>query len=180
MPGIEKKDKQWMDMAVAMSKNSKCMRAHYGCIVLNKEGRLIGGGYNGKPAGACNDGVCYREGLEANAEKGGKGEKVCCIHAETNTLFWTPHTDRVGGTLYASGVPCRSCMLNLLNSGLARIVYLDEPATSGHKGDADLEFFKEYGIDIKLVPFSYYEWTYLHALETFKEMQLKRIYAKPH
>ena len=50
------------------------------------------------------------------------------------------------------------CYLNLLNSGLRRVVYLLEATESGHVGDADQEFFAQYGLDIEMDPFTYEEW----------------------
>lgn len=55
------------------------------------------------------------------------GDGLCyAIHAEMNCLIHSDLSKRKGGTLYVNGVPCFGCAKVLVNSGLGRVVYLEE------------------------------------------------------
>lgn len=147
-------DKKWIDYVLRNADSfSKCVRAKYLSVIIDKYGRLVGSGWNGKPAKAINDDICYREGFGNNTKR----DEVCCIHSEKNCLLNTNRQDRFGSTMFVSGVPCSICMLEILNTSLARLVYFDGESTSGHKGDGEA-LWKRYGIEMDVVPFNYSEW----------------------
>lgn len=150
---INHKDSYFMRIALDIANGSKCVRAQYGSVIVSKDGRIISTGYNGKPRGSSNDHICYRVGLEDNAAK-----PNCCLHSEANALLFSSPLDRSGGTIYVSGRPCTDCLLLILQSGLSRLVYLDEDNPNGHKGNVYLageninnSFISEYGFCDKLI-----------------------------
>lgn len=136
-----KKDLYYLRITKTIAEGSKCLRAKYAAILV-KDGRIIATGYNGKPKGAINDHICYRENLEDNAAK-----PNCCIHSEANCLLHSSPIERVGATMYVSGIPCTDCSLLIMASGVSRLVYLNGAASSGHLGNSDLEYFKRYGFE---------------------------------
>lgn len=144
---IPSKDTVYMLMAMQHARLSKCIRAQYGAILVSADGFLVGGGYNGKPAGSINDMVCYRMGLEDNASK-----PNCCLHAEDNAITLTDRSLYIGGTIYVSGIPCTDCALKIAQSGLVRCVYLVDP-DGPHQGNFDQEFAGKYGMRVEFVPF---------------------------
>ncbi len=125
----------WMRVALAMKALSKCERAQYAAVILDADDRVVSAGYNGKPAGASNDHVCYRQGLPANAPKA-----KCCLHAEQNALIAGNRDQYVGGTMYLTGLPCEDCALLIAQAGLARLVCLEDP-----RNYPGLEVLKRYG-----------------------------------
>jgi dCMP deaminase len=143
-PRITDKDEYYMNLAFEVAKGSKCLRAAYGAIIV-KDGRIVATGYNGKPPHSINDAVCYRTGLPDNASK-----PNCCIHSEENANIHSAPEERLGATLYVSGVPCTDCALLIMASGIRRVVYFDGPAASGHMGNSDLEFWGKYGFGDKI------------------------------
>jgi deoxycytidylate deaminase len=48
----------------------------------------------------------------------------------------------MGATLYVSGVPCKDCALRIMQSGIRRLVYLNEGM---HVGSTPDEFWEKYG-----------------------------------
>jgi dCMP deaminase len=146
---LQKKDKYYMDLAMQVRCGSKCVRAQYGTVIVSALGHIVATGYNGKPAGSCNDGICYREGLPPNSPK-----ENCCIHSEANAIMFSDPLQRKGGTLYVSGIPCKDCALLIMQSGVSRLVYFNGAALSGHRGSSDPELWDKYGCEIEIVPFT--------------------------
>lgn len=139
------KDEYFMGLAFQVAQASKCLRAKYGSVLVSKDGRIISTGYNGKPRGSINDGVCYRQNLPDNASK-----PNCCLHSESNCIMFSDPIEREGGTLYVSGIPCTDCALLIAQSGIARLVYYKGSASSGHKGDFDESFYEKYGMSFQV------------------------------
>ena len=139
------KDWRYMRLALEVARMSKCVRAQYGTVIVSEEGLVVTTAFNGKPRGACNDGVCYREGLPPNSAD----KPNCCIHSEQNALMFSSVSARRGGTIYVSGIPCKDCALLIMQSGIRRLVYLDN--TEGHRGNSDDEFWADYGVPIERI-----------------------------
>lgn len=144
---------------------SKCKRAKYLSIIVDIHGRLVGMGWNGKPANSTCDDICFREGLRDNSDK----DIICCIHSEINCLLNTPREARFGGTMYVNGIPCQTCMTAILNSNIKRLVHKN--SIHGHVGDSTKDdWWKRYGIDIEVVSYDEYEWQVLYGDEIDKEI----------
>lgn len=138
------KDKYFMEIAFKVAEASKCKRAKYGAVLVSPDGRIVSTGFNGKPRGAINDNVCYREGLPDNASK-----PNCCLHSEANCLFFASPEERIGSTLYVSGIPCTDCLLLCMQAQIGRLVFFEN--ADGHKGDMNREFINKYGIWRKIM-----------------------------
>ena len=140
-------DKYFISLACNVALASKCVRAQYGSVLVRKDGTIASTGYNGKPRGSINDHICYREGLIANS----KEAPNCCLHSEVNCIMFANPIDRIGATLYVNGKPCIDCLLVIMQSGINRVVYLDEPnPLTGHVGNSSKEFLEKYGFENKI------------------------------
>lgn len=140
---IQVRDRYFMDIARTVRQGSKCRRAQFGSVLVRPEnGRIVATAYNGKPAGACNDGVCYREGLPPNAPK-----RNCCVHSEKNAIIFSSPEERQGAWMYVTGMPCEDCSLDLMQSGIVRLVYLavEDGSHPGWVGAPIEQLFEEYG-----------------------------------
>jgi len=102
-------------------------------------------GYNGKPAGSINDAICCREGPPDNAAK-----PNCCIHSELNASIHSAPGERLGATMYVSGIPCTDCSLAIMQSGIIRLVSYDGPSDSGHRGNGNQEFWEKYSFSSRI------------------------------
>lgn len=130
------KDQYYLDIALAVSKRSNCLRRHYGAIIVNND-EIIATGYNGSPRGeinCCDVGVCRRQ----NAERYHSYEECLSIHAEQNAIISASRRDMIGGTLYLSCEnlidgewikdesdevrPCPLCERMIKNSGISKVI----------------------------------------------------------
>lgn len=139
------KDTYYLDIALAVSKRSTCLRRHYGCVII-KDDIIIATGYNGSPRGeinCCDTGECKR----ADAKRYSSYESCSSVHAEQNALLATSRDKLIGATAYLAceertiagdfeslklkhgdwsedymPVPCPLCMRMLKNAGVTRIV----------------------------------------------------------
>lgn len=125
---------------------STCGRAKYMAIITDVHGVVVSTGYNGGPHGwpHCEDGACPRF-KAGDAAHGGDYLDCISIHAEINSLLHGDQSRYRGGTLYVNGVPCFACAKAISNSGICRVIYLEDdhqrelPAVRQFLGDCDVE-----------------------------------------
>lgn len=143
------KEQKWLEAASSLGKIfSTCSRRQYCAIILSKEGRVAGMGYNGAPSGFkhCIDGGCPR--AFENSEHGSVYDNCIAIHAEANALLWSDESLRSGGTLIINGPPCYGCAKLISNSGLKKVVF----SYDGEYKNIDdiMNFFIKANIDIAI------------------------------
>ena len=136
------KDQYYLDIALAVSKRSTCLRRHYGCVIV-KDDVIVATGYNGSPRGevnCCDCGVCQR----ADAERYSGYEKCPAVHAEQNALLSVDRAHSQGATMYLAceefdyytypdgsyelkwsedtdPMPCNLCEKMIKNAGIASV-----------------------------------------------------------
>ena len=123
-------DKTYMDMAIAMSKLSKGVRAKVGAVAVTKNGVVITG-VNGLPKELGNsleqivDNTSYYWN-RANTQS--IVSKSTVIHAENNILVKCARegVSMLDSTIYTTLSCCEHCASMLASVGVKRIVYLDE------------------------------------------------------
>lgn len=130
------KDEYYLNIALAVSKRSTCLKRHYGCVIV-KGDIIIATGYNGSPRGmenCCDRGNCKR----ANAERYTSYESCDSVHAEQNALIAASRDRLIGATVYLAcegydgglekwfedyhPIPCGICAKMLKNAGITRVV----------------------------------------------------------
>lgn len=107
---------------------STCLRRQYMALIIARNGRVIGVGYNGSPPGMrhCVDGACPR--ARGSVAHGSSYSNCIAVHAEANALLWSDQTLREGATLIVNGPPCHECGRLIAGSGIARVVHLTDDA----------------------------------------------------
>lgn len=128
-------DKYFMDVAILTSQLSYAIRKKVGAV-LTKDNRIISVGFNGTPKGfdnACED-VMPDSSLVT---------KNTVIHAESNAIFWCAKTNisTEGATIYLTLSPCSTCALGIIQSGIKRVVYLEE-----YRNKSGIEILKKANI----------------------------------
>ena len=94
------KDTYYLDIALAVSKRSTCLKRHYGCIIV-KDDVIIATGYNGSPRGATNCCDVYEKCPRADIpHNSGNYEGCSSVHAEQNAIIMANRADLIGATLY--------------------------------------------------------------------------------
>lgn len=106
----------YLNMAIEVSSLSHCTRAKVGAILL-KDNNIIGFGYNGTPTGM--DNCCEDDQMNT---------KDHVIHAEMNAILKAASSGYAvnGSTLYLTLSPCKECSKLILQSGIKRVIYLEE------------------------------------------------------
>lgn len=140
------KDEYYLNIALAVSKRSTCLKRHYGCVIV-KDDIIVATGYNGSPRGeenCCDRGSCKR----ADAERYTGYENCDSVHAEQNAIIAASHQQLQDATLYLAceeyglnyeksaqweediydfhedknPIPCPICQRMIANSGIVRMV----------------------------------------------------------
>ena len=112
-------EEYFMGIALLSAQRSKDSHTQVGACIVNDEHKIVSVGYNGMPTGCDDDQMPWeREGdfLDTNYPF------VC--HAELNAIL-NCNTDLHGCTLYVTLFPCNECAKAIIQSGIRRIVYLD-------------------------------------------------------
>ena len=132
------KDESFMEIAVAVSMRSTCLRRRYGAVIVSKDGRIVSTGYNGAPRHRANC-VDLKECLREKCQiKPGTHYELCrAVHAEANAIINGDPLAIVGSTLYLAGTdvatnsatkqmrPCSMCQRLILNAQIALVVMRD-------------------------------------------------------
>lgn len=126
-------DKHYLEMATIWAKNSYCKRRQVGALIV-KDRMIISDGYNGTPSGFEND--CEDENNKT---------KPYVLHAEANALTKVARSGNSseGATLYITTSPCIECAKLIIQSGIVRVVFVDEY----HSNDG-LDLLKRAGVEI--------------------------------
>ncbi len=131
-----KYDKAYLRMAQEWAKLSHCKRKQVGSLIV-KDRMIISDGYNGTPTG-----------FENKCEDEEGNTKWYVLHAEANAITkiaGSTHSCR-GGTLYLTLSPCKDCSKLIYQSGIIRLVYIDE-----YKDRSGLDFLEKAGVEIEQI-----------------------------
>lgn len=107
-------DEYFLTIAEQVSRRSPDQHTKHGCVLVDKDHRVISTGYNGPVSGLPNEMVPLTRPEKYN----------WFIHAEDNAVAFA-RCDLTGATAYVTGPPCAACFRRLLQVGVSRIVYGD-------------------------------------------------------
>jgi dCMP deaminase len=157
-------DETWMEMALAMSKRSKCVNRQVGCVIVTTQNRPMAVGYNGPPANFetapvihfgvpaspksdnCAD-WCPRGGSN---DRGTSYSNCVSVHAEANALLFADRRDYEGGTIYVTNPCCWDCAKLVSNSGVARVVVRMSEADGHYDHIPALDLIRSCGIRVDI------------------------------
>ncbi|MBO7131800.1 hypothetical protein J6V85_00850 [Candidatus Saccharibacteria bacterium] len=106
-------DEYFMNIAEAVSAKSKDPSSKMGCVIVDKNKRVVSLGYNGMIQGA-------DESKMTLSERPMKYYFV--IHSEMNAVLFS-HQDLTGCTIYNRVATCENCLKYCLQAGIKRFVY---------------------------------------------------------
>jgi len=126
-------DRAYIRMAKEWAELSHCDRKKVGALIV-KNHMIISDGYNGTPSGfenCCEDEAGYT--------------KWYVLHAEANAIMKVARStnDMSGATLYITLSPCTECSKLIHQSGVKRVVYLNE-----YKDRSGIDFLAEAGVEL--------------------------------
>ncbi len=130
-------DIAYLKMAQEWAKLSYCKRKQVGALIV-KDRMIISDGYNGTPSGF--DNCC-----ENNEGK----THWYVLHAEANAILKLASSTQSAkdATLYLTLSPCKECSKLVLQSGISRLVYINE-----YSDDDGISFLKNHNIEIVQIP----------------------------
>ncbi|MGB0915000.1 MAG: deoxycytidylate deaminase [Crocinitomicaceae bacterium] len=126
-------DKAYLRMAKTWSELSHCSRKQVGAIIV-KDGMIISDGFNGTPSGF--DNCCESE----------EGDTLWYVlHAEANAILKVAKSthNSQDATLYLTLSPCKDCSKLVVQSGISRVVFIDN-----YKDTSGIDFLKEAGVEV--------------------------------
>ncbi len=124
-------------MAAEWAKLSYCQRKQVGALIV-KDRMIISDGYNGTPSG-----------FENRCEDDNGNTQWYVLHAEANAILKLASSTQSAkdATLYLTLSPCKECSKLILQSGIKKLVYVDN-----YKDNDGIAFLKNHGIEIVQVP----------------------------
>jgi dCMP deaminase len=151
-----------MNVARAVALRAPCSRARVGAVVVDATNRIIATGYNGPPAGLVRpwwyecDGSEAQGGFCVRGKHGPQGDPTSyadcpSLHAEENALSFCDRREREHGTIYVTSPTCNSCAKLVANSGLGRIVLLDDSDREYRVAGEWYEFLEDCGVDVEII-----------------------------
>lgn len=110
-------DSYFMEITEMVASRSTCDRALVGCVLVNRDHRIVSTGYNGSVSGNphCDDvGHTMRD-----------GHCIATIHAEMNAILYCAKEgiSTKNTTCYVTHFPCLNCTKALIQAGIREIVY---------------------------------------------------------
>lgn len=135
-----KLDIYFMKVAQLTAELSYAKRKKVGAVLV-RDNRIISVGYNGTPQGFPNE-------CEDINSDGSLTTRTDVVHAESNALFYCAKTNTIadGATLYQTLSPCACCALGIIQSGVRRLVYLEE-----YRDTTGISILKKAGIQIEKI-----------------------------
>lgn len=120
----------YLDIALAVSKKSSCLKRHYGAVIV-KDDIVKSTGYNGSCRGEPHCVTCTKVSTNKDI-----AEYLTCasVHAEMNAIIAASRPEMLGGDLYlacwdnrkgqeiADAQPCEICLRLIKNAGINRII----------------------------------------------------------
>lgn len=128
------KDLYYLQIADAVSRKSKCLKKHYGAVIV-KNDEILSTGFNGSARKEPHCTTCTKIDLDKDMAE---YETCPAIHAEMNAIISAARRDMIGATLYLSGrdacgcteeiglpvaaEPCEICLRLIKNAGIDHVV----------------------------------------------------------
>jgi len=138
-------DIAYIKMAQVWAELSHATRKKVGALIV-KNNTIISDGFNGTPSGfenECEEAIHNEDGSFKEYKT-----KWYVLHAESNALAKVAKSTQSsdGATLYITYSPCTDCSKLILQSGIKRVVYLEE-----YRDINGLDFLRRAGIEVKKI-----------------------------
>lgn len=131
----------FMNIAEMVSERGTCDRAYVGCLLVNKDHRIVSTGYNGAITG---NPQCDEVGHKIR-----DGHCIATIHAEMNALLYCAKEGITvrGSHCYVTHFPCLNCTKALIMAGISKIYYKEAYRVDPYA----LELLERNNIELKQV-----------------------------
>jgi len=138
-------DDTFMEMTLVMSKRSKDSITQVGSIIVDKNNKIIGTGYNGLPRGIKQNSVNWKTKTNIDwLEK----KSPYMVHAEINAIL-NKNSSAEDGKIYCTLFPCNECAKAIIQVGIKEIIFLDDKYIKKDYSIAALRLFTLAGIKVR-------------------------------
>jgi dCMP deaminase len=157
-----KYDLAYLKMARTWSELSYCKKKQVGALIV-KDKMIISDGYNGTPSG---------DSFENNCEDENEKTQWFVMHAEANAILKIAKSNQNsdGSTLYITCSPCKDCSKLILQSGIKRVVYIDN-----YKDLDGIDVLKKAGVQVERLDAKNLPHKRIRSLTTTNLHRLERI-----
>lgn len=138
-------DEYFMGIALFSAQRSKDNSTQVGACIVNDENKIISVGYNGMPIGCCDDDMPWERTGENPLDT--KYPFVC--HAELNAILNSNVGSLKGATLYVTLYPCNECAKAIIQSGIKRVVYMENKYADTDGVKASVMMFEKCGVVVE-------------------------------
>ncbi|WP_416325358.1 deoxycytidylate deaminase [[Eubacterium] hominis] len=140
-------DEYFMGLAHLSAKRSKDPSTQVGAVIVSKEHRVVGIGYNGFPNGCSDDEFPWDRDGEFSQTK-----YPFVVHAELNAIL-NSNADLHGCSIFVSLFPCNECAKAIIQSGISRIVYESDKYADTDGTKASKRMLKAAGVELVQLPY---------------------------
>ncbi len=114
-------DECFMCMAIIASKRSKDPSSQVGAVIVDNDHKVVSIGYNGMPRNIDDKDLTW------NKNEGLDNKYLYVCHAEFNAILNVRNGSSVNGcTVYVTLFPCNECSKAIIQTGIKKIIYLDD------------------------------------------------------
>lgn len=137
-------DEYFMGVALLASYRSKDPNTTVGACIVSPEKKILSTGYNGFPRGCSDDEFPWeREG------DFGDTKYPYVVHAELNAILNANGQNLKGATVYVDLFPCNECAKAIIQSGISRVVYLDDKYAETDGVKASKRMLRAAGVELE-------------------------------
>lgn len=139
---MSKWSERFMHLAEHVATWSKDPSTQVGCVIVDKQNRVVSLGFNGFPRGIKDLAHRYED----------KEVKYLFVaHAERNALDNAPLSVE-GCTLYSPLLPCNECAKSIIQKGIKKVVSYEPTEDRPHlRWDITKQMFLEAGVQLYLI-----------------------------
>lgn len=141
-------DEYFRSIALLSSLRSKDPHTKVGACIVSPEHKVLSLGYNGMPIGVDDYEIPWERTDKDHRLLDSKYPYVC--HAELNAILNSTH-ELVGSTIYVTLFPCNECTKAIIQSGIKKVIYLDDKY---HDSDSGIAARKR--LDRAKIPYEQY------------------------
>ena len=139
---MSKWSERFLDLANHIATWSKDPTTQVGCVIVDKQNRIVSIGFNGFPRGV-------KDLVERYDDRPTK--HLFLAHAERNALDNAPLSVE-GCTLYSPLLPCNECAKSIIQKGIKKVISYKPTADVPHfNWDVTKKMFREAGIALYLI-----------------------------
>lgn len=137
-------DEYFMSIAILSAMRSKDPSTQVGACIVNEHKRIVSVGYNGFPRGCSDDIFPWTKGDDIDDSK-----YLYVAHAELNAILNCRGVNLEGNTIYVTHFPCNECSKAIIQSGISKVIYMEDPHFERRDVLASKKMFDASGVEYK-------------------------------